>query len=662
MKKKKLMAALAAGLLLGGTAFPVAQAASSVSETAAPSSASVAEADPILVNRAHKLPDGYETRLDLVTARNGFGEEFRVEREAYAHFLELQKALLRPDATTEGAIQIEIAAAYRSAAQQREHFEALTETEGATYAEAHAAPPGYSEHQTGLALDVVVVKNGRPEADWYNIYETSYQQMHRKLAEHGFILRYPPGKSGVTGHAYDSGHIRYVGEETARKIYLQGLTLEEYLAGGRETRDMTGELGSAEYWTRRNPDGEKTMSEGELAAIRKTMREKSDLLADMANYPDTVTGDYIREKIAFAREGIAYYNMEELYGRGGAPVPEESVLRADGNCALDEVPTRASVRFAFPAKKTHIRYLPESSPWYEDAYDWTYDLLQGFTANAGEPLAVLAESRDKKFCFVEARQHVGWVDARELIFVPRAQWMKYAAPAHFLVVTANRKKLQVGDSTVTLRMGDRLPLLKPEPQEDGTWLVSVPTGAGQAFSEVAVSVPADDTVHKGWLPCSENNLIRQSFRFLGDIFGWGGMQDSVDCSLFTACVYRSVGIELPTDAADQQAAMPWSVGMESMGTEEKLAFIKTLHPGDTLYAEGHAMMYLGRDDAGTPRIIQSGSSKWFPGEGENGTALKYYVRKVAVETFFYNGSEHKKAIERVIGAACLRGNHAGKAR
>ncbi|MBQ9376383.1 MAG: C40 family peptidase, partial [Schwartzia sp.] len=183
-----------------------------------------------------------------------------------------------------------------------------------------------------------------------------------------------------------------------------------------------------------------------------------------------------------------------------------------------------------------------------------------------------------------------------------------------------------------------------------------------AFSEVAVSVPADDTVHKGWLPSSENNLIRQSFRFLGDIFGWGGMQDSVDCSLFTACVYRSVGIELPTDAADQQAAMPWSVGMESMGTEEKLAFIKTLHPGDTLYAEGHAMMYLGRDDAGTPRIIQSGSSKWFPGEGENGTALKYYVRKVAVETFFYNGSEHKKAIERVIGAACLRGNHAGKAR
>ena len=620
---------------------------------AAQASVSASEpAEPLLVNRSHPLPDGYASGVSLVAAKNCFGEEFQLEQETYAHFLELRADLLRPDATTEGAIQIEIAGAYRTAEQQRAYIEALRAAEGEAYAEAHADPPGWSEYQTGLALDVVVVENGAPKEDWYNIYETSYQQMHRKLAEHGFILRCPPGKSGVTGHAYDSRHIRYVGKDTARKIYLQGLTLEEYLAGGEETRRMAGALGSAEYWTRRNPDGEKAMSEGELAAIRKTMRAKSDILADMASYPDAVTGDDIREKIAFAREGIAYYNMEELYGRGGAPVPEERVQRADDNCALDEIPARASVRFAFPAKTAHIRYLPESSPWYEDAFDWTYDLLQGFTANAGEPLAVLAESRDKQFCFVEARQHVGWVAARELIFVPREQWEKYAAPEHFLVITANRKKIQAGGSVLTFRMGDRLPLIQPEPQEDGTWLVSVPT----ALTEVPVSVPADDTVHKGWLPCSENNLIRQSFRFLGDIFGWGGMQDSVDCSLFTACVYRSVGVELPTDSVDQQLAMPWSADMESMSAEEKLALIKRLHPGDTLYADGHAMMYLGRDDSGMPRIIQAGSSKWFPGEGENGTALKYYVRKVAVEDFFYNGSEHQTALDRIIAAASLRGN------
>ena len=646
MKVKTVFPLLLAATLGFGftpeTPVSTAQASVSAFETA----------EPLLVNKTHPLPDGYASAVSLVAAKNCFGEEFQLEQETYAHFLELRADLLRPDATTEGAIQIEIAGAYRTAEQQLAYIEALRAAEGEAYAEAHADPPGFSEQQTGLALDVVVVENGATKADWYNIYETSYQQMHRKLAEHGFILRYPPGKSGVTGRAYDSGHIRYVGKETARKIYLQGLTLEEYLAGGEETQRMAGALGSAEYWTRRNPDGEKAMSEGELAAIRKTMREKSDLLADMANYPDALTGDDIREKIAWATEGIAYYNMEELYGRGGAPVPEERVQRADDNCALDEIPERASVRFAFPAKTAHIRYLPESSPWYEDAYDWTYDLLQGFTANAGEPLAVLAESRDKQFCFVEARQHVGWVAARELIFVPREQWEKYAAPEHFLVITANRKKIQAGGSVLTFRMGDRLPLIQPEPQEDGTWLVSVPT----ALTEVPVSVPADDTVHKGWLPCSENNLIRQSFRFLGDIFGWGGMQDSVDCSLFTACVYRSVGVELPTDSVDQQLAMPWSADMESMSAEEKLALIKRLHPGDTLYADGHAMMYLGRDDSGMPRIIQAGSSKWFPGEGENGTALKYYVRKVAVEDFFYNGSEHQTALDRIIAAASLRGN------
>ena len=652
MKKSLLIALIAGAMEIHGggavlwTPCVVAEAASSIS----------AAADPILVNKNHKLPDNYASGLSFVTAANAFGEHFQVEAETYRQFLELREALLQPDATTEGAIQIEIASAYRNAESQLEYVEKLRETQGDVYAEHHADPPGYSEHQTGLALDVVVVKDGKPQADWYNIYETSYQQMHRKLAEHGFILRYPPGKSDITGHGYDSGHIRYVGKETARKIYLQGLTLEEYLAGGEETRNMTGELGSAEYWTRRNPDGEKIKSESELQSIRRTMREKSDLLADMANYPRVVTRDAIREKIAFAKEGIGYYQLKEIYGRGGVPVPKESIRRAEANCGVDALSEQQTVRFALVTNRANIRYLPESAPWYEDAYDYTYDLLQGLTLNAGEPLAVLAESKDGKFCLVETTRHIGWVDRREMTFVDRKTWTKYAAPEHFLVITDNRKKLRVGDSVLTFRMGDRLPLMQPEPQADGTWLVSVPTLAKSKFTEAKVSVPADDTVHKGWLPFSENNLIRQSFRFLGDIFGWGGMQESVDCSLFTACVYRSVGVDLPTDAVDQEDAMPWSASLKSMGTEEKLAFIRRLHPGDTLYAEQHAMIYLGQDDNGMPRIIQSGSSKWFPGEGENGTALKYYVRKVAVEDFFYNGSPRQTAIERVISAASLREN------
>ena len=75
------------------------------------------------------------------------------------------------------------------------------------------------------------------------------------------------------------------------------------------------------------------------------------------------------------------------------------------------------------------------------------------------------------------------------------------------------------------------------------------------FEEKLVSIPADETVHKGWLPYSENNVLRQSFRFLGELYGWCGLEEGVDCSLFTADVYRSFGLDIPGDAVEQRTAI-----------------------------------------------------------------------------------------------------------
>ena len=88
------------------------------------------------------------------------------------------------------------------------------------------ARPGTSEHQAGLAVDIV---------------DTNYQSLDEQqeetpvqlwlmehCAEYGFILRYPSGKSDLTGVGYEPWHYRYVGEEAAREIMDQGVCLEEY--------------------------------------------------------------------------------------------------------------------------------------------------------------------------------------------------------------------------------------------------------------------------------------------------------------------------------------------------------------------------------------------------------------------------------------------------
>ena len=94
---------------------------------------------------------------------------------------------------------------------------------GRKKAEDYVAKPGFSEHQTGLCIDVTnrdkYFVKGTEEADW--IANNCYK--------YGFIIRYPEGKENITGISYEPWHIRYVGKEIAKQIHNKGITLEEYL-------------------------------------------------------------------------------------------------------------------------------------------------------------------------------------------------------------------------------------------------------------------------------------------------------------------------------------------------------------------------------------------------------------------------------------------------
>ena len=179
-----------------------------------------------LVNKNNKLPDNWLDMIELVTAKSSIGREFQVEKEALEHFEKLREQML-----SEG-IDIELDSTYRSVKRQEELWAEFEEQYGLEYCQKYVAVPGYSEHHTGLAIDVCLIKDGQviDDNDAMIAEKEIFAKVHEKLADYGFILRYLPGKEDVTGYAYEPWHFRYVGEEAARIIAEKGITLEEYLA------------------------------------------------------------------------------------------------------------------------------------------------------------------------------------------------------------------------------------------------------------------------------------------------------------------------------------------------------------------------------------------------------------------------------------------------
>lgn len=89
------------------------------------------------------------------------------------------------------------------------------------------ARPGTSEHQLGLAVDIVSTKNQRLDRSQENTVEQRW--LIQNSWKYGFVLRYPTNKNSITGVGYEPWHYRYVGKEHAKKINELGVCLEEYV-------------------------------------------------------------------------------------------------------------------------------------------------------------------------------------------------------------------------------------------------------------------------------------------------------------------------------------------------------------------------------------------------------------------------------------------------
>ena len=154
----------------------------------------------LIANKSYSLPADFNPGLDPT---------------CQAQFNKLAAA-----AAQEG-LNIYLSSGFRSYDYQAQIYNNYVARDGQAAADTYSARPGYSEHQSGLAIDVNQIDDsfiGTPEAIW----------LENHCHEFGFILRYPQGKQHITGYKYESWHIRYVGTDLSYQIHDSGLTLEEF--------------------------------------------------------------------------------------------------------------------------------------------------------------------------------------------------------------------------------------------------------------------------------------------------------------------------------------------------------------------------------------------------------------------------------------------------
>lgn len=172
----------------------------------------IEEGIKMIVNKFHYLNENYSPE-DIVSIKNWYAYDgHSIKEEVYNQYLKMWNAAKEQNLT------LLVNSSYRTFEQQKKEYDMSTDE--------YASKPGYSEHQTGLALDIVTYDIQGNAFENTNEFKWLQENAHK----YGFILRYPKEKEHITGYNYESWHYRYLGSDLASKVYESGLTYDEYYA------------------------------------------------------------------------------------------------------------------------------------------------------------------------------------------------------------------------------------------------------------------------------------------------------------------------------------------------------------------------------------------------------------------------------------------------
>lgn len=363
---------------------------------------------------------------------------------------------------------------------------------------------------------------------------------------------------------------------------------------------------TADYWVEHNTGGDDVVLDAEgVAKYNERIIKKSSSMYDLTAYPTKVKGSTVKDYVS------NYDILLDPLFRLGREVSQnyKNILIKETNTA--KIPSEINVRYGVTVRRSNLRSLPTNEGLFYYATDRNFDALQETAVAPCEPLIILHQSANGFFYYAQSYNYRGWISRFDVALADRSDWIKYAEPKNFVLVTGHSFNVKVPGESVYCDMGTRLPLVT---EGSSIYTVKMPLrGQNGALQEVNSNIQKTDAVHKGYLPYTTNNILRGAFKHYGAPYGWGGMHKSVDCSSLIANVYRTVGVFLPRNADEQEMTAGTTLDLFGMTETKRLEAIKKLTPGSCLYMDGHALIYCGLSDS-VPFTIHSLATHYTGGE------------------------------------------------
>lgn len=373
------------------------------------------------------------------------------------------------------------------------------------------------------------------------------------------------------------------------------------------------------YWIgrQRQPDAI-VLDRAAIAAQNARMRTDDRSLHDIAALPATIEAEWVRGLI----ESLSAPPQQALYDETGKEGSKRAIDRLVASLALSSIPQTQVTRFGMVVRRADLRTFPSRLRVFSRPGNTDIDRFQESALFPGTPVAILHESRDRAWYFVLSETYGAWIEKQHVAEGEREAVFGYGRKTPYLVVTgATVRTVHTPEqplvSELQLDMGVRVPRLADWPGDKPVngqhpyvhHVIELPlrTQEGRLVFVPAL-LPRTADVADDYLPLTRGNLLRQSFKFLGERYGWGHSYNARDCSGFVSEVYRSFGVLLPRNTRDQSVS-PALNRVElapALDHRQRLELLRETRVGDLVYIPGHVMMVIGHVD-GLPYVIHDTS-------------------------------------------------------